>query len=576
MESYLDELAGEDSGELPVKGAKVIAGLQDQETAASLLKDVLRVAGQGASRGASDELIAGAKTGSFSSPEYIQERNILRQDMQRAKDRVPWSPVVEAIGQTAIPLPIMGGASLAKSIVDAGLSGIGEAPEMEDVPRSAATSMALQGAAEAAGTGLKKMIAPDSTKILTKSMGAKERDVLQGGGTNVVDAVERLKKTGFFKQGDVAVDGVSRKFNRVNNGLSSFLKPQNLDSLTERASIAISKLKDTNNSLIQGKKIKPSTLIQSLNDGISEMTYDPHGFNIQARSDLASEVKDIILEDLVGKGHLTPNNSIDASAIEGAKKSLDLHMGSPAFKKRAEDLGLNPEALSLFRKRLDDLVDSVGGLDYKKNNEMMSDLITLKNVIERKGARDYVDTGSQLVDARRWPEKLMETLSPTPVDIGRANLADFAETSVGQAAGKIIKNTPVQSLQNRRPQSTFDMTPAEVARTRLPRTTEGLLQNKDLVVAKLSVNGVPPEMIENVVQALNDDPESVGAIASLIAAQYPTLFEKSKYTMFDGKLLDPQERARAADETSKRDDLNSLKKAKIINELNKTGKWLGE
>jgi hypothetical protein len=46
--------------------------------------------------------------------------------------------------------------------------------------------------------------------------------------------------------------------------------------------------------------------------------------------------------------------------------------------------------------------------------------------------------------------------------------------------------------------------------------------------------------------------------------------------MFDGKLIDPQERAKAADDTSKRDDLNSLQKAKIINELNKSGKWLGE
>ncbi len=116
----------------------------------------------------------------------------------------------------------------------------------------------------------------------------------------------------------------------------------------------------------------------------------------------------------------------------------------------------------------------------------------------------------------------------------------------------------------------------EVAKLRLPRTTEGLIKNKEAVISKLMVNGVPDEMIQAITQALNEDPEAVGSIASMVAMQFPTLFEKSKYKMFDGKILDPQERAKAADEVSKRDDLNSLKKFKIINELNKTGKWIGE
>jgi hypothetical protein len=134
----------------------------------------------------------------------------------------------------------------------------------------------------------------------------------------------------------------------------------------------------------------------------------------------------------------------------------------------------------------------------------------------------------------------------------------------------------IRSLPGRNPNSVVGMTPAEVARTRLPRSTEGLLQNKELVLAKLAVNGVPDEMIATVAQALNDSPEDIGAVASLVATQFPTIFEKSKYQMFDGKLLNPQERAKAADDTSKRDDLNSIQKAKIISELNKTGKWLGE
>jgi hypothetical protein len=121
-----------------------------------------------------------------------------------------------------------------------------------------------------------------------------------------------------------------------------------------------------------------------------------------------------------------------------------------------------------------------------------------------------------------------------------------------------------------------EMTPMQVAQAKLPRTTEGLLQNKELVVKKLALAGVPEEMIDSVTQALNEDPDSVSSIAPLITMQFPTLFAKSKYNMFDGKILDPAERARAADATSKRDDIGSIERAKIISELNKSGKYLGE
>lgn len=135
---------------------------------------------------------------------------------------------------------------------------------------------------------------------------------------------------------------------------------------------------------------------------------------------------------------------------------------------------------------------------------------------------------------------------------------------------------PSKNFRTTQSVSGLDMTPMEVMKTRLPRSTKGLIENKDLVIAKLAINGVPPEMIDTITQALNDEPEALESLGPMVAMQFPNLFAKSKYNMFDGKILDPNERSKAADDTSKRDDLNSLQKAKIINELNKNGKWLGE
>lgn len=121
-----------------------------------------------------------------------------------------------------------------------------------------------------------------------------------------------------------------------------------------------------------------------------------------------------------------------------------------------------------------------------------------------------------------------------------------------------------------------ELTPMQLTKMRLPRTTKGLLENKDLVIQKLTLAGAPDEMIQSVAQALNDDPDAIESIAPMVTMQFPTLFEKSKYNMFDGKILDPSDRARMADETSRRTDIGSVQRAKIISELNKSGKYIGE
>ena len=53
--------------------------------------------------------------------------------------------------------------------------------------------------------------------------------------------------------------------------------------------------------------------------------------------------------------------------------------------------------------------------------------------------------------------------------------------------------------------------------------------------------------------------------------QLPDVFEKSKYKVFDGRFIDPNDKARAADSISRREDINSIQRAKMISKINKTG-----
>jgi hypothetical protein len=125
-----------------------------------------------------------------------------------------------------------------------------------------------------------------------------------------------------------------------------------------------------------------------------------------------------------------------------------------------------------------------------------------------------------------------------------------------------------ESNMGRSPQS-INFTPKELINYRLPRTTQGILENKDKVLAKLVQNGLDDNTIDTIAQALNGDPEDVANLMPQLSQQFGYIFEKSKYKVFDGKFIDPNDKARAADDISKRDDLNSIQRAKMISKINK-------
>ena len=613
FEQYQKEKSAFES-EGPREKSKTLPGLAEQEAAASTMLDALKVGGHGASLGFSDEAIAGLKTGSLESPEYINERNTLRNEMEKSRQNVGLaSPIVEAAG-SMIPTIAAGAAAPAikaapfiTEMVSAGLQGAGEAPEKENIPESMGWSMGVQGASEALGKGIKSAFFNDPTKILSKSVGAKGVQVKVPGEKSIQSSVSRLNNAGFFKQGAATVDPSKQVWKRSATNLKELFQPQNLDSLYKRTTDSMSLLKDANNKLIANKTIPFNDFDRALKWGMQEMSYDPEGFDLASRAILAEDVVDTIKKDMIAKKMLVPGRPVSAVGVEEAKKSLDKHVGSPAFKKKAEDLGINPEALVLFRGELDKLVDKVGGPQYKKNNDLMSDLYNVKDAIETKLNREYIDTGSGLVDNRDWKTKILEGISPTSVDIARSDIAKGGP--VLDTTGKILKRTPmemmteekagyevsptnsgnglfkntrqafpfgaspesqVKGLPGRMPQSILP-SPREMVNYRIPRTTQGILENKDKVLAKLIQNGVPHDMVDTIDQALNEDQESVANIAPLILQQFPTIFERSKYQVFDGIIAGP-DRAKAADAVSKMDNLNSIQRAKAIDGINKSGK----
>jgi hypothetical protein len=139
------------------------------------------------------------------------------------------------------------------------------------------------------------------------------------------------------------------------------------------------------------------------------------------------------------------------------------------------------------------------------------------------------------------------------------------------------ESTPVQTGSEinepgiKRPDSTKNV-PEAVIRTKLPRTTEELIENKEMVKAKVAQ--MAPEFFDGVSEAL-DNPYELSKVMPLVVQRFPNLFMPDRYNRFDGKVLSDQDKMEASDDILNRDDLSDYQKAEILSHLNKTGRLVG-
>ena len=135
---------------------------------------------------------------------------------------------------------------------------------------------------------------------------------------------------------------------------------------------------------------------------------------------------------------------------------------------------------------------------------------------------------------------------------------------------------PVAAPQEGQPfpsSSKIDFSPREIIDFKIPNTTEGILQNKEKVLAKIAQSGQPPEEVSTMAKILNSRPKEVAAVMSQFINSNPELFEIDEYKIFDGKFVDPMEMDKAIAKTAKREDMDSIQRAKLINKLSKHQLW---
>lgn len=134
-----------------------------------------------------------------------------------------------------------------------------------------------------------------------------------------------------------------------------------------------------------------------------------------------------------------------------------------------------------------------------------------------------------------------------------------------------MRDNYVMENENKFPK-TFGRYPqsVDIINTRIPRSIDWMLQNKEIVLEKLASTGMSDELYRAVAYGLNKSPKNLPNVVPLLMQEYD-IFEDGpgNYQTLDGKFIDRNEAAKAADDVSNRENLNSIQRAKMINSINK-------
>lgn len=111
----------------------------------------------------------------------------------------------------------------------------------------------------------------------------------------------------------------------------------------------------------------------------------------------------------------------------------------------------------------------------------------------------------------------------------------------------------------------------QVSKFMLPRTTEGLISNKEMVIAKLLASGAP-SVAQRFSQVVDKDPARISALGPYLIELLANEFAPSAYASeFDGRLFNDQDKKNYAEQVMRARTISNTEKAKILNNLNLNG-----
>ncbi len=113
--------------------------------------------------------------------------------------------------------------------------------------------------------------------------------------------------------------------------------------------------------------------------------------------------------------------------------------------------------------------------------------------------------------------------------------------------------------------------PMQLVSFQIPRDSRQILQNKDIVIAKIAQMSNDPNMTNMFKDAIEQHPEKLPKVLPALVMQFPDLFEPDDYNRIDGKILDPQLKAKALKDIQNSRTMDIRQKAFKAKQLTEEG-----
>lgn len=521
---------------------------------------------------------------------YQQEVDPIRQNLAAARKRSPWATGLGefgvGVGTALIPGagPVLGAGKfggVGGMALRGAVEGMGTAESMDpyEMGTFGAMGAGMGAVGGLASKGVKALTTQNPARIRAGVIGAKSPEFKQVGMKEREALAEELNSMGLFQKTKAEFDPISGKWIPKGSALENIEKPSR-EKILSRVDDAFEATQNEKDKLFAvemsqpvgiGSKIRTLT---KLDDVVSE--YSKKRSGMKGRKLVAQQELQNIMDDLEEEVASSPNKQWTVQMLENVKKRLKADVGTYG---RDPLLGGSDDMADLYKgfyKAINDsLKFEIPNKNYGRLNSLQEKLYT--TTVDLRKAMASESPSFKPTDVNSWfssPETQLDIARAAEVlnKPGLKQLQRPLRMGTAEAPfGAIRFVDPSMPDQNQKPTPLINFSPREIIDFRIPRSTNGILEQKDKVLAKFVQKGLPDEMAETLTMALNGDPDDLSNIMPLIMTQFPEAFEKSKYKVFDGRFIDPNDKARAADSISRREDINSIQRAKMISKINKTG-----
>ena len=574
--------------------------VSDPQLAMETGADMAQVAHQAFTLGHSDEIAGGltAVVDITKGDDIDKTRRDARETRDAIRSRVSASrersPVATTITELTTPsaldlIPYGGTLSkiLRNPITQGAVAGVGYSDEMKDAGIGAGLGSLMGTVGLGVSKGSKRILLGKSntaSELRQATLGRGAREVKERGLFLNEKPDISLEDIGFFqKPSQMAEFDLNKgKFVAKRDAPpKTWTKEQILLDRSKKATNKLSaEVKDTLRS-IPNSEVSFQQYIQQpeIQDALMAISLD------EVDPARAADLINKEVEAIKNRFLIMRNDKVPLDALSEFKT---LFQTQANYARNAEDT--NKESIykhlargtrQLIERKASDHHPDVGA-KVSKLNGYMSNLIPMAQDIEQGIARRKSDqaTGGLLssfgISSGVAAGRTAEQISATPT-------AGLMRASIGRAWEKnprtadVIKRVGEQGLfrtmlpQNETdsPLGRFTSLPEMIMKTRIPRDTKSVLENKELLLEKVAL--AQPMMYKYVEDIVNTQPERIPEILPAIIQMSPDMFESDEYNRVDGKLINPIDKQKALRDTIKRDDISNSEKVAIMDRISAKG-----